>query len=119
MVTHSTGDADGAWRAFSLKPGGDIDDVAMQVGSVGYYIADVEPDAEPDSQIGLLAFVPGHTSLHRQSGTHRPIDTVEYGKQRVASGLDESAAMPIDRRIDNLIAQRPESIERSHVIDAD
>jgi hypothetical protein len=53
MVTHSTGDADTAGRAFSLKPGGDINGVARQVGSNGYYIADVEPDAEPDSQIGL------------------------------------------------------------------
>src|SRR5262249_45950913 len=100
--------------------GGDINDVAVQVGSIGDCIADVEPDAEPDSQTGLLlTFVRGHTFLHRHGGTHRSIDTVEHGEQRVARGLDDPATTSIDRGIDHTIAQPPQPFEGPNVIDAD
>ena len=48
MIAHRARDADAAWRALGLEPGRDIHAVAVQVGSVGNRIADVDPHAEAD-----------------------------------------------------------------------
>ena len=92
----------------------------MQIGSIGYRIPDVEPDAEPDSPVWRMsAVVSRHCLLHRHGTTHRSVDAVEYGKQRVAGCLDDSTAILLDCRIDDFATQHPQPPERSHVIDAD
>src|SRR5690242_20335842 len=105
MVAHSAGHANRPRRTFRLKPRGNVDDVAMHVGPVGYHISDVEPDTEAHGLIGVRTLLGGHLLLHRQSAAHGSIDTVKHNKQRIAGSLDDSAAMPIDDRIDRSAAQ--------------
>ena len=79
MITHCSRDTDAAGRTLGLKPRSDIDHVAMQVGSIGNRIADVDPDAKPNYPIRrMVAIMGGHLLLHFYSTTHRPVDAIEY-----------------------------------------
>ena len=68
-------------------------------------VAKVDPDAKPHSPIWrLVAIMDRHLSLHMDSAAHSPVDATEHDEQRVSAGLDNPAAMLINRRIDHLPA---------------
>ena len=65
----------------------------MQVGAVRNRIADIDPDAKADGPIGRVAnIMVGNLLLHLDRAAHGSIDAVEHDQQRVASGLNQSAA---------------------------
>ena len=75
--------------------------IAMQVGSIGNRVADVDPDAKADGSIGrLVAIVDRNLLLHLHGAAHRAVYAVEHDQQRVAACLDNPAAMLLDRRVD-------------------
>ena len=55
MIAHRPRDADATRRAFGLEPGRHDHAVAMQIGSVGNRVADIDPYAKADGPIGRVA----------------------------------------------------------------
>ena len=116
MVAHRSRDADTTRRTFGLKPCRDIHRVAMQVGSVGNRVANVDADAKADGSIRrLVAVVDWNLLLHLHGTAHRPVDAVEHDEQGIAAGLDDPAAMLLDRRVDQVAAEsaQPSSVPAS------
>ena len=54
--------------------------------------------------------------LNLYGASDRSVDAVEYHEQRVATGVDYPAAMFPNCRIDQVAAERPQPLKRSHVI---
>ena len=120
MVPHGPGHTYAARRALSLEFYRHIDRVTVQIGAIRDRISDVDPDPKPDSQIRkLVAIKDGNTLLHLDRKTHCPIDTVEYHQQGVAAGLNNSAAMPVEGRIDDFAPEFAQPFERLQVIQPD
>ncbi len=57
VVAHPARDADCTRRTLRLEPGRDDHAIAMQVGSVGNRVADIDPDAEADGAIRRVALI--------------------------------------------------------------
>ena len=120
MIAHRSRDTDAARRTLGLKSCRHIHRIAVHVSAIGNRIANVDPDAEADGSIGrLVAIVDRNLLLHLHGTAHRSVDAVEHDEQGVAAGLDDPAAMLLDRRIDQLSAERTQSLEGSRVIQAD
>ncbi len=120
MVAHRSRDADAAGRTLSLKSFCYIHHLAMQIGAIGNRIADIDADAKADGAVGgLVTIIGGYLLLHLNGTAHRAIDAVEHDEEGVASGLNDPAAMLVDRRVDQSAAERTEAFERSFVIQPD
>ena len=79
----------------------------MQISPIGNRVANVDPDAEADSPIRwLISVMDRNLLLHLDGTAHRPVDAVEHDEQEVAAGLDDPATVLLDRRVDQLAAQR-------------
>ena len=105
MIAHRSRDTDAARRTFSLKSRCYIYRIAMQVGAVGNRVSNVDPDAETDSSgSGLLAIIGGHLLLYLHCAAHGSINAVEYDKEGVATGLNNLAAMLLNRRVNQVPA---------------
>ncbi len=120
MIAHRPRDADAARRAFGLEPGRHIHRVAMQVGSVGNRVADIDPDAKADGPIGRVVIIMvRNLLLHLHGAAHCSVDAVEHDQQRVAAGLNDPAAMLRDRRVDHIAPQSAQPFESSDVVKPD
>ena len=120
MIAHGSRDADTARRTFGLKSRRHIHRVAVQVSPIGNRVAKVDPDAEADGSIWrLISVVDRNLLLHLHGTAHRPVDAVEHDEQGVAAGLDDPAAMLLDRRIDQVSPESPQPLEGSRVVQAD
>ena len=60
----------------------------------------------------------GNLLLHLHGTAHRPVNAIEYDQQRIASSLNNPAAMLIDRRVYQVPAECPQTIERSRIVQA-
>ena len=117
MIPHRSRDADAARRTLGLKPRRDIHRVSVQVSAVGNRVAKVDPDAEADGSIRrLISVVDRNFLLHLHGTAHRPIDAIEHDEQGVAARLDDPAAVLLNRRIDQVLPQSPQPLERSRII---
>ena len=56
--------------------------------------------------------------LHIDGTPHCPVDAIEYDEQGVATGLDDPAAVLIDRRVYQVPTEGPQSFESSLVVQA-
>ena len=120
MIAHRSRDADAARRTFGLKPRRHIHRVAVEVSAIGNRVAKVDADAEADGSIRrLIAIMDRNLLLHLHRTAHRSIDAVEHDEQRVAAGLNDPAAMLLDRRVDQVAAERTQPCKRPCVIQAD
>jgi hypothetical protein len=117
MVTHRSRDTDAARGAFCLDSDRHIDRVAVKVGSIRDRIANVDPDPKADSAIMRLATIKARKILlHLDCEAYRPIDAVEYHQQGIAAGLNNSAAMPVEGRIDNTAPELAQPVESLQVV---
>jgi hypothetical protein len=99
MIAHRAREADATRRTLGLKSHRHIDSVAVQVCSIGYSVANIDPDAETNGPIGrLVAIQDRNLLLDSHSAADRTIDAVECNQQRVAPGLHDPAAVLLDRR---------------------
>ena len=97
-----------------------IDRVTVQIGAIRDRITDVDPNPKADSPIRELVTIEDrNTLLHLDRKAHCPIDTVEYHQQGVAAGLNNSAAMPVEGRIDDFAPEFAQPFERLQVIQPD
>jgi hypothetical protein len=92
----------------------------MQVGAIGNRVAEVNPDAEADGSIRRLVTIADRNLLLHFHGTaDRSVYAVEHDEQRVATGLDDPAAMLLDRRVDYVSTKSPQPLQSSGVIQPD
>ena len=102
MIAHCSRDTDTSRRAFGLKSCRYIHCVPVKVGPIGNRVANVDPDAEADGPVRrLVAIMVGNLLLHLHGTAYRPVDAVEHDQQGIAPGLDDPAAMLLDRRVDH------------------
>ena len=117
MIAHSSRDADATRRALGLEPGRHIHRVPVEISPVGNHVTDVNADTKADGPIGgMVAVIGRYRLLHLHGTAHRPIDAIEQDEQGVASGLNDSAAMLIDRRVYQSATESPQSFERFSII---
>ena len=120
MVTHGSRNADSARWALSLEPRRHIHCVAMQISPVGDGITEVNPDTEADGSIGWLISVKNRNlPLYLHSTPHRPIDAVKGDQQRIAAGLHDPTAVFIDCWVDQVSAERTQTLEGPGVVQSD
>src|SRR5215469_14763266 len=113
-------DADATRRTLSLKSDRHIDRVAMQVGSIGYGIADVDPNAKSHRALRRgLAIKVWDLTLDLDGALHRAIDTVEYHEQRIAPCLDDTASVFLGRGINDFLTQPTQPFQRPRVVQSD
>ena len=67
----------------------------------------------------LVAIMDRHLLLHLHGTAHRPVDAVEHDQQRVAAGLDDPAAVLLDRRVDQVAPERAQPFERPGIVQPD
>jgi hypothetical protein len=102
------GKADRARLGDSFEPRGDVDAVPHEIAvALLDDVADMDPDAEDNAPILRHAGVAlDHRVLHLDGATHRVDHAAELGEDPVAGALDHAPAMHLDRRIDEVAAQR-------------
>ena len=82
MVAHGARDADAAYRALRLQPGGDVHAVAVKIRAMRDHVADVDANAEANAPVRrLIAIVYRHLLLHLDRAAYRAVDAVERDKQ--------------------------------------
>jgi hypothetical protein len=120
VVAHGTRDTDPTRRTFGLEPGRHVYTVAMKIGTVSDYVANVDANSKPDHAITrLIAIRIRHLLLYLDRAARCPVDAVEDDEQRVAPGLNDPAAMLVDRWIDQCTAEASKPFERSQIIQTD
>ena len=68
---------------------------------------------------GCITVVDRNLLLHLDGTAHRPVNAIEHDEQGIAAGLDDPAAMLVNRWVYQVSAQRPQSLESSCVIQPD
>src|SRR6185369_11348278 len=94
MLMHRPRYADRAGGTQGLQPHGDHNAVAVQVGSLGNDVADLDADPEPDPPGWLAMALRGDQAAldrHRKAGGHG--DAPESQEEGVARGLHQPALM--------------------------
>src|SRR5690348_3953215 len=120
MIAHRPRHADATSWAFRLEPGGDDHAIAVQIGSVGNRVADIDPNAEADGTIRRMALVMiRNLLLDLHCTLHRAFYAVEDDEQRIAAGPDDPATMLRDRRVKYAASQCLQPSERSNVVQRD
>jgi hypothetical protein len=77
-----------------LQPGGNDRAIAMQVGSIGNRITDIDPNAEADRAVGRLVLVAlRYPLLDLHGATDCAFDAVEHDQQRIATRLNDPASI--------------------------
>ena len=61
----------------------------------------------------------GYLLLHLHGTAHRSVDAVEHHEQGIAPGVDDPAAMLLDRWVDQVFAESPQPFERPNIVQAD
>ena len=120
MIAHRSRHADSSRGTFGLNSCCHIYGVAMQVSPVGNRIAKVDADAEAHGSIGrLVAIVDRNLLLHLHRTAHRPVNAVKHDEKGIATGLNDPAAVLIDRRVYQVPTECPQTIQRSCIVQTD
>ena len=119
MLAHGRADADLAGLGERLEPRRDVDAVAKDVLVLDDHVADIDADAKADVlafiDVGIAVF---HALLHHDGAAHRINDRGELDENAVTRGLDDTALVLGDQRIDELPAMALERGERPFLVGA-
>ena len=109
----------GSARPF--EPRRDVDALAQNVAvRLGDHVAEIDADAKPDAPVGIeIGVAVEHAALHLGGTAHRIDDAGEFRQQPIAGGLDDTALMLTDFRVDQLAAMRLEAIEGALLVHPD
>ena len=118
LIAHRPRQADPAGFGQRLEPGGDVDAVAVKVGSFDDDVADMDADAEPHlffgRAVGVLA---GERLLHRDRAFDGIGGAGKIGDDAIACGVEDAAV--VDRN--ELVEDRPVGLQptqRADLVDA-
>jgi hypothetical protein len=119
MLAHGRADADLAGLGERLEPRRDVDAIAKNVIVLDDHVANVDADAKADAlafiDVGIAVF---HALLHHDGAAHRIDDRRELDENAVTRGLDDTALVLGDQRIDELPAMALERGERPFLVGA-
>jgi hypothetical protein len=92
----------------------------MEVHAIGDRVTNVDADTEANAPGGsMIAVVVRHVLLHRNGTAHSSMDAVEYHEERVTGRADDLAAVPEDRRFDQLAPECLEPRQSARIVNAD
>src|SRR5215813_1109615 len=101
MIPHDSRNTNLPGLALALKPDCNVYAVTVKIRAICDRITDVHPDTESNVSFWwLFAIVVGHLLLHLDRKPHGAIDAVKGNEERVTAGLHQSAAILVDRWID-------------------
>src|SRR6266851_1078892 len=113
----STGDADAARFRETFEASSDVNAVTVDLLAVHHHVPEVDTDAEFHPAFGWQIRV---LSLERGLDLGGALDRVDYAgelsQHAVAGGVNESSAMLLDERIDQLAMRRQSAKSRLLVI---
>ena len=117
MISNWSCNADTARWAFGLKSRRDIHGVPVQISPVCNGVTDIDSNAKADDLLGrLVAIIDEHLLLHPHGTARRPINAIENDEQGIAPGLNDPAAVLLDRGVDYVPAKGSQPFKRSNVI---
>src|SRR5215472_7452758 len=117
MVVNRVGDEYPAGIGQGFDPCRDVDAVAIEVVAFDDHIAEIDADAQFDAAVRCdTGVMLGHCLLHRDRTAHRIDDAGKFHQYAVAGGLDDAAMVLDDFRVDELMAQRFEALERAFLV---
>ena len=83
-----------------MQTGGNIHAVPEDVVTVNDDVADVDPDAEHDALVlGHVRIAADHAALDYHRATDRIDNTGKFDQRAIACGLDDTAMMTGNRRV--------------------
>jgi hypothetical protein len=117
LIAHCRRDADAARVGQVFEPRRNVHRIAIEVLVVDDYVAEVDPDSEPDAPVICdigVAF--DHPLLRLDRPAHRFDRARKLDEEAVAGGLDDAPAVPGDARVDQLAPARLELGERPFLV---
>jgi hypothetical protein len=101
-----------------LQPRGQVHAVAIQVVAVDDHITQIDPDAILDAVLGALLEIGGRDGgLYHNSPFSRVHDARELREQPIADDLDDTAAVFLDLRCDQVLISGLETRVRTGLVD--
>ena len=117
MVANRARDADAARCCQPLQPSRDVDAVAINVAAIGDHVAEIDPDTKSEAPLlGEIQIAVGHRALDFAGAAYRVDDAGEFRQHAVAGGLDDSAVMLADFRIEQFAQMRLEALVRAFLV---
>jgi hypothetical protein len=105
--------------ANASQPRGYVDPIAIDVIRFGNNVAEVDPNPEGDALVlGRIRISVGHTPLHLGSASHRVDHAEKLCQHSIAGVFDNSSAVLLDLRVDQLAEMGFETFMRSLLIRA-
>jgi hypothetical protein len=103
LVAHDPADGDPAGLGQRFEASRNIDAVAVDIASVLYDVAEIDPHPKFDAAIGRHIDVSlGHLALHFNRTTHRVDHAAKLDQQAVPGGFYDAAVMLLDLGIGEL-----------------
>lgn len=120
LVIGRTGQANTTRLGNPFEPRSHIDTIAHEVAIVLHdHVTKIDADAELDAPVLYEARVAlSHDLLHIDGRTNCIHDRGELGQQAIPSRFDDTPAMGGDHRIDEILADGPEAIERAFLVNS-
>ena len=113
MIAHGPRHTYSTGRTLGLKTRGHIHGVTVQIGPIGNCVANIDTDAEADCPVnGLIRMERRKFLLHLYSTAYSAVDAIEHHEQGITAGLNDPAAMPLDRRVDQIAPKCAQAAER-------
>jgi hypothetical protein len=110
LLVDGAGDADAARLGELLDARGNVHPIAEHVAVLDDDVADIDAESEQDLAVRRhVGVAPGHALLDLDGAGRGIHQAGELDQHPVAGGLDDSAAVPGDRRVDELDPMRPEA----------
>src|SRR5690242_9054425 len=101
MITHGSRNTYLPSLALALEPDGNVHAIAVKIRAICNRITDFHPDTEPNASFWrVFTIVVGHLLLHLDRKPHCTVDAVKGHEERVAASLHQSAAIFMDRWVD-------------------
>ncbi len=118
LLVDGPGDADPARFGQALEAGRHVHAVAVDVLALDDDLAEIDADAEVDlAVVRDTGVARGHRLLNLDGRLDGLGDAVELGQESVAGGLDDAAAVFLDLRVDEFVAQRLEADQSAGLVD--
>ena len=90
----------------------DVNAVAEEIAILDHHVAHIDPDAELDALLWCLTLSTlGHSGLHGHGALDRGHCAWELDENGVPAGVDDTATMSLDLRINDLATDRLEARE--------
>ncbi|MDP9813706.1 hypothetical protein J2W42_006581 [Rhizobium tibeticum] len=100
-----------------LKPGRDIDALAIPVLALNDHLAEIDPDPDPDPLVLGNGGIPfGQPARQRDGAFHGVHHAAKFGEHPVAHKLENLAVMASNLRLKQFLASRTKALECASLV---